>query len=289
MQEEFDNFFPFIDAHFHVTPRKYLPPGLNLNIEEEKNFVPLTAFEEPESLLEYMDKNHIKKLWIINYVSDVHKISFDINEWSTEYCSYDKKRLIPFGSINIASSKTPYKDMERLRDLGIRGIKIHGPHMWIDPAAHLNNGPGKEQLEATYSMSEKWGWPVMFHTGTSIVPLARSRFGNPLSIEDVAVSYPNLKIILSHAGRPLWGKEAAFVLRRFENVYLDVSSIPPKLFEKYVIDYKKYWDKMIFGSDFPGFGAKPPLENAIWYAKTPILPPEIKLKLLRENAEKLIF
>ena len=70
--------------------------------------------------------------------------------------------------------------------------------------------------------------PVMVHTGTSVFPGARSKFGNPLAVDDVAVDFPNLTIIMAHGGRPFWCEEAFFVIRRHRNVYFDIASIPPK-------------------------------------------------------------
>ena len=70
--------------------------------------------------------------------------------------------------------------------------------------------------------------PVMIHTGTSIFPGARSRTGEPMAVDDVAVDFPDLTIVIAHGGRPLWMEQAFFLVRRFPNVYMDVSSIPPE-------------------------------------------------------------
>src|SRR3989442_1244531 len=69
--------------------------------------------------------------------------------------------------------------------------------------------------------------PVMIHTGTSIFPGARSKFGNPMELDDVAIDFPNLAIVMAHGGRPLYMEEAFFILRRHPRVWLDVSGIPP--------------------------------------------------------------
>ena len=73
----------------------------------------------------------------------------------------------------------------------------------------------------------------MFHTGTSIFPGARNKYGDPIYIDDVAVDFPKLKILLAHGGRPLWMDTAFFLMRRHPNVYLDISGIPPKTLLKY--------------------------------------------------------
>ena len=68
----------------------------------------------------------------------------------------------------------------------------------------------------------------MFHTGTSIFPGARNTYGDPIYVDDVAVDFPKMKILLAHGGRPLWMHTAFFLLRRHANVFLDISGIPPK-------------------------------------------------------------
>jgi len=105
-------------------------------------------------------------------------------------------------------------------------IKIHPPHQLIAP-----NAP---ELADVYRECEARGVPVMFHTGTSVFPRARNVFADPMPIDDVAVDFPNLKIILAHAGRPLYGETAFFLARRHPNLHLDISGIPPKSLPRYV-------------------------------------------------------
>ena len=93
------------------------------------------------------------------------------------------------------------------------------------PNDYLN---GVKELEIIYRAAEANGIPIMVHTGTSIFPGARNKFGDPIYVDDVAVDFPNLKILLAHGGRPLWMDTAFFLVRRHRNVYLDISGIPPK-------------------------------------------------------------
>ena len=73
---------------------------------------------------------------------------------------------------------------------------------------------------------------MTIHTGTSVFPGARSRLGDPMDVDDVAVDFPKLTILLAHGGRPLWMEAAFFLVRRHPNVYLELSGIPPsKLLE----------------------------------------------------------
>ena len=68
-----------------------------------------------------------------------------------------------------------------------------------------------KELEIIYRAAEANGVPVMFHTGTSIFPGARNKYGDPIHVDDVAVDFPKLKILLAHGGRPLWMQTAFFL------------------------------------------------------------------------------
>jgi uncharacterized protein len=126
--------------------------------------------------------------------------------------------------------------MEQIVRLGIKLMKIHPPHQLLYPNDYVH---GVKELEIIYRAAEANGIPVMFHTGTSIFPGARNKYGDPMYVDDVAVDFPRLKILLAHGGRPLWMDTAFFLVRRHRNVYLDISGIPPKTLLKYFPGWKR--------------------------------------------------
>jgi hypothetical protein len=73
-------------------------------------------------------------------------------------------------------------------------------------------------------------------------------------VDDVAVDFPKLKILLAHGGRPLWMDTAFFLVRRHPNVYLDISGIPPKSLLTYFPRLEEIAHKTLFGTDWPGPG-----------------------------------
>ena len=83
-------------------------------------------------------------------------------------------------------------------------------------------------LAEVYRLAGEAKRPVLIHTGTSIFPGARNVYADPMACDDVAVDFPRRRIVLCHAGRPLWYETAFFLLRRHPNVMIDISSIPPK-------------------------------------------------------------
>ena len=126
----------------------------------------------------------------------------------------------------------------------------------------------------------------MFHTGTSVFPRARNVFADPMPIDDVAVDFPRLPIIVAHAGRPLYGETAYFLARRHANVHLEVSGIPPKALPRYVPRLADMADKVLWGTDWPAPGISSPRANveqfrALGYGE------EIERKVLWENAARM--
>jgi predicted TIM-barrel fold metal-dependent hydrolase len=168
-----------------------------------------------------------------------------------DYVKEDPRRLIPCGSLHPRHSTNIMADVEHLVRLGIRLIKIHPPHQLLYPNDYLL---GVKELEIIYRAAEANGIPVMFHTGTSIFPGARNKYGDPMCVDDVAVDFPKLKILLAHGGRPLWMQTAFFLVRRHLNVFLDISGIPPKLLLKYFPRLEEIVSKTLFGTDWPGPG-----------------------------------
>src|SRR5207247_4136336 len=132
------------------------------------------------------------------------------------------------------------------------GMKIHPPHQLFAANAYAD---GKlPALRRIYQTAERLRMPVMIHTGTSIFPGARSKYGDPMAIDDVAQDFPDLTIIMAHGGRPLWCDTALSLLRRHANVFLDISSIPPRRLLEWFRRPPDTPNKALFGSDWPGSG-----------------------------------
>jgi len=80
----------------------------------------------------------------------------------------------------------------------------------------------------------------------------RLKYGNPMDIDDVAVDFPDMKIILAHPSFP-WQDEAISVCLHKPNVYIDLSGWSPKYFSPTLLQYANSLlkKKMLFGSDYP--------------------------------------
>ena len=146
--------------------------------------------------------------------------------------------------------------------------------------------PDLRALTVVYEKCVEYDVPLMIHTGTSIFRGARNRFADPMPVDDVAVDYPDLKIILSHAGRPLHTDTALFLLRRHPNVYCDISGVPPESLLRYFPWLERAADKAMFGSDWPGLGVKDIGDNIQQFLFLD-LSDEVKRRILRDNAIRI--
>jgi hypothetical protein len=107
-----------------------------------------------------------------------------------------------------------------------------------------------------------------------------------MAVDDVAVDFPDLILIIAHGGRPLWMDQAFFLVRRFEQVYMDISSIPPKAILRYFPRLAEVADKVLYGSDWPSPGVQSMATNLTAF-KALDLPADAFTKILHTNAKKV--
>ncbi len=238
----------------------------------------------PKALLARMDADGVEKVGLINYVSpDVMGFTDECNEWMVAYASAAPDRLIPFGSVHPGYTEKVAERALQLVELGIKAFKVHPPHQQFEANAYLGPLPHLAEL---YQVASDAGLPVTIHTGTSIFPGARSRLGNPMDVDDVAVDFPELKILLAHGGRPLWMEEAFFVVRRHPNVFLELSGIPPARLLTWFPRLEEIAHKTVWGTDWPSPGITSLRKNVDEFLTLP-LSDTAKAAILRENATKI--
>ena len=271
------------DCHIHIQPvEMFKPEALAAMKKKRENFAQIEEFcRSPKAFLKHLDACGIDRAVLINYVApEVIGFTAGVNQFVADYVKEDPRRLIPCGSLHPRHTRNIMADVEQLVKLGIRMIKIHPPHQLLFPNAYLS---GMKELEIIYRAAEANGIPVMFHTGTSIFPGARNKYGDPIHVDDVAVDFPKLKILLAHGGRPLWMDTAFFLVRRHPNVYLDISGIPPRALLKYFPRLHEIAAKTLFGTDWPGPGVPDIKQNLDDFRALP-LPEAAKKQVLETTA-----
>ena len=123
--------------------------------------------------------------------------------------------------------------------------------------------PSDENIYNLADYTSHNGIPLIFHCGDclSSVRSAKLKYAHPLGIDDLAVDFPDQKIVIAHMGFP-WVRDTAEVVYKNANVYTDVSGFVygsfsakdgdkfAKVLEEY-LDIAGDDDKMLFGSDTP--------------------------------------
>lgn len=275
------------DLHVHVQPWRQLKPAAAEAMKrgKEEHWKRLMALmDDPRALLQVLDDSGIWRVGLINYPSpDVMGFTDETNGFAAKYAEANPERLLPFGGVHARFTKDPEGQVEALLQMGIRCLKIHPPHQVYPANAYTM---GLEALGRIYRRCEERGLPVMIHTGTSIFPGARSKYGHPLELDDVAIDFPDLVILMAHGGRPLWMDEAFFVLRRHPNVYLELSGIPPKKLLEYFPRIAEVGDRVVWGTDWPSPGIKDLAQNLRDFLALP-LPDDVKTKVTRTTPFQL--
>jgi len=159
---------------------------------------------------------------------------------------------IAFASIDPHKGKYGAREARDLvENHGVKGFKFHG----IAQNAH----PADRMGYPIYEVIAEYGLPAIFHTGHSGMGTGmrggggmRLKYGQPMLVDDVAVDFPDMKIILAHPSWP-WVDESLSMALHKDNVFIDLSGWSPKYFPKQVIQYAntQLKHKMLFGTDFP--------------------------------------
>ncbi|MHB0970114.1 MAG: amidohydrolase family protein [Thermoanaerobaculia bacterium] len=240
------------DVHVHVQPWRMVREDALAMMDDPAHRAAAEILDSPDALLRHLDAEGVERICCINYVApDVMGFTRDVNDWIAAFTRDHRDRLLPVGSVHPRFESDVAGEIRRILDLGIRMIKLHPPHQQFVPNAYRTDLPALAEI---YSECERRGVPIMVHTGTSVFPRARNVFADPMPVDDVAVDFPRLQIILAHAGRPLYGETAFFLARRHPNVHLDISGIPPRRLNDFVPRLAQIADKVLWGTDWPSPG-----------------------------------
>jgi len=268
------------DCHVHINPLWEMRPDAARLLSQVEPSVS-RYLTDPKEFLQYLDRSGVERAVLINYVApEVIGYTEAANTFVSEYVRADPERLIAVGGIRPDHPDPEREIVHLVEDLGIRALKLHPPHQLFRPNAYVDGElPG---LRALYDACSRHRLPVIFHTGTSIFPRARNRFADPIFVDDIASDFPDLTIVLAHGGRPIWMETAMFLARRFPNVWLEVSGMPPARVLDYFPQLSRFVDKVLFGTDWPGPGVRDIGANVEAFRALPLSPADQR-RILEEN------
>ena len=207
------------------------------------------------------------------------------NEEIAELAHQHGDVAIPFASINPHRGAEGVRAAKRLiADYGVKGFKFH-------PSVQ-EFFPNDRMAYPLYEAIAEAKLPALFHTGQTGVGAAtrggggiRLKYSQPMLLDDVAVDFPEMPIILAHPSFP-WQEEALSVATHKPQVYIDLSGWSPKYFPPILVQYANTLlkDKVLFGSDYPVISPERWMEE---FEKLP-LKPEVRPLILKENAARLL-
>jgi predicted TIM-barrel fold metal-dependent hydrolase len=274
-----------IDVHLHAMhPENFSVPASANFGAVRKTFG--TNERDPEALLRRtiaeMDKNHVSK-GIISGDDDV------VAKWVERY----PNRFLP--SYNHWCDGKPETVAKLESELKAGKWKAIG-ELGLPYGGHPLNDPACFPL---FELAQRYDIPVFFHTGLGgpnpqegFAPKFRISLSDPVLLEDVAVRFPKLKIVIAHMGWPFYD-HALYMLFAYENVYLDTAIVNwilgKQLFNRTLEEAVDTVgsDRILFGTDqmvWPQM-ITPAVESI---RDAPFLSDQDKRNILGENARRLL-
>jgi uncharacterized protein len=162
------------------------------------------------------------------------------------YARDHSDKLIGFLSLDPTQPGWQDELHEGHQDLKLKGIKLM--------SMYAGFYPNDRKLDYLWEYADRNTLPVLLHTGTTFVSQAPLACTFPHHLDDVAIRFPNVKIIMAHLSHPYEG-ECVVVIRKHPNVYADCSALHYRPFQLYhslmLVQEYGVWDKVLFGSDYP--------------------------------------
>jgi uncharacterized protein len=178
------------------------------------------------------------------------------NDDVTEHVARDPSRMVGFGSVD-PRDRNSVEELERMKfDLGLVGCKMGPIYQNIDPLSRdfLRVCEALQRLEL----------PMLIHQGTTFSLAGPLKYAQPVLLDEIALRYPHLKMIIAHVGHP-WFEDAIAVTRRHENVFADISALVSRPWHLYqilvsAVEYRVD-HKLLFGTDYPYGSASGTMEG----------------------------
>ncbi len=279
-----------IDVHVHVSRPEHEHPWVLEFIRDEYKGDIWALVKEvltPAGLRPFLQQNGID--WAVA-LAEVNPVTTGNtpNEYVADLCAQanarpdpptgPRGRLLPFASLNPFVVNDLADELERLvTEFGFRGFKVY--------PVYQHHYVNDSRMYPLYARAQEMGVPMLVHTGSSVFKGARIKYGDPLHLDDVAIDFPKLTILMAHSGRPFWYAQAFWMARRHENVYMEISGLPGKKLLEYFPDLERLADKVVYGSDWPG---NPYLRRNVEAIEALPLKAETKEKILWKNAARIL-
>ena len=230
-----------VHSHFFRYPDHFTPDFIRESTRGRNKEIDLTVrWEDYSSAALQCDrtvvfggKAKLSGLWVPD-----HEVA--------SYVASHQDRLIGFLSLDPTVPGWQDEMIEGHQNLKLRGIKLMPMYAGFAPNA--------SELDELWRYASKHNLPVLLHTGATFISKAPLQYTLPRLIDDVAIRYPDVRIVMAHLGHPYEG-ECVVTIRKHTNVYADCSALHYRPFQLYhslmLLQEYGVWNKLLFGSDYP--------------------------------------
>jgi predicted TIM-barrel fold metal-dependent hydrolase len=206
------------------------------------------------------------------------------NEVVADYVKQHPEKMVGWAAIDPTDDDALDQFDHAVHDLGLRGLKLGPVYQHFDPM--------DRRYWPLFQRCADQDLPIMWHQGTTFPSQDRLKWANPLQLEDIAMDFPGLRMIIAHLGHP-WEEDAIALIRKCPNVYADISAVHyrPWRYWQAMVTAMEYGitDKLLLGSDFPS-AAIDNVINGLRNVNRPVegtglphIPTEIQDAIIHEN------
>jgi hypothetical protein len=206
------------------------------------------------------------------------------NELIADYAAAHPEKIEGWASVDPNEPDCLEQLDHAVNTLKLKGLKLGPVYQHFDPQDRKH--------WPLFRKCQSYGLPIMWHQGTSFPSLGRLRWALPLQLEDIAMDFPDLKMIIAHLGHP-WETDVMVLIRKCPNMYTDISAVhyrPWRYWQALVtaMDYGVE-HKLLPGSDFPSatmenvIAGLRNINQVVEGTKLPQVPVDVQDQILYEN------
>jgi predicted TIM-barrel fold metal-dependent hydrolase len=226
--------------------------GFDSNFTSQVRMAPhLKTGVEIDDYLKMMDRAGIERsLLIAVRAGDLAmRGSFEIPyRQVAEWCDKYSDRFSGLAGVD------PYRGMQGLRDLeqAVREFGFVGAHLYPH---WFKLEPGAALYYPYYAKCCELDVPIMMQVGQNLIYQAEVRLpsvARPITLDQVAIDFPELKLIGIHIGVP-WAEEMIAMAWKHANVFIGIDAYAPKYLPAALLRYMDSYGshKVMFGTDWP--------------------------------------
>ena len=211
------------------------------------------------------------------------------NAQLSEYVAKYDQKMVGFAFLNpLTDPVSPRALKSSTEKLGLKGIVLYCSQTGFHPAHSL--------ACRLYESAQELNLPIFFHN-SPVGPAGFLEFAQPFLLDEIARSFPSLKIVIGNMGRP-FTEQTLCLLAKQPNVFGDLSIKPGSVWEVYNLIFaaqeQAVLDKLLFGSAFPYARAQQCIETLLGFnrllgaADLPTVPRENMQNIIERDTLKLL-